>query len=109
MGIEARTQISSIEIFAGDAIEAGQIHKKNANVAVALALSSGTLDVPLARLVADPQLTLNIHEITVTGPAGNMHIRIENRPMDDNPKTSYVTSASIVAAIKSLLAPIRFG
>ncbi|WP_312037337.1 aspartate dehydrogenase domain-containing protein [Mesorhizobium caraganae] len=109
MGIEAGTQTGPIEIFAGDAIGAGQTHKNNANVAVALALSSGTLDVPLARLVADPQLTLNTHEITVTGPAGTMHIRIENRPMDDNPKTSYVTSASIVAAIKNLLSPIRFG
>lgn len=109
MGIEAGTQNGPIEIFAGDAIGAGHTHKNNANVAVALALSSGTLDVPLARLIADPLLTLNTHEITVTGPAGNMYIRIENRPMHDSPKTSYVTGASIVAAIKNLLAPIRFG
>ncbi|OWK24903.1 hypothetical protein AJ87_17105 [Rhizobium yanglingense] len=87
MGIELEAQTKQIEIFAGDAITAGQAHRNNANVAVALALTSSALGVPQASLVADPHLTLNTHEITVTGPAGNMHIRIENRPMADNPKT----------------------
>ncbi|AAB89415.1 aspartate dehydrogenase [Archaeoglobus fulgidus] len=86
-------------IFEGSASEAAQKFPKNLNVAATLSIASGK-DVKV-RLVAD-EVEENIHEILVRGEFGEMEIRVRNRPMRENPKTSYLAALSVTRILRNL-------
>ena len=50
------------------------------------------------RVVADPTVARNTHEVAISGAAGEAFMRFENRPSADNPKTSAITALSLVSA-----------
>jgi aspartate dehydrogenase len=51
------------------------------------------------RLVADPTVAGNVHEIAFRAACADVTIRIEGRPAPDNPKTSATTGWSLAQAI----------
>lgn len=90
--------------YEGSAAEAARRFPKNANVAATVALAGLGFDGTRVRLVADPTVAGNVHEIAFRAACADVTIRIEGRPSPDNPKTSATTGWSLAQAILSRFA-----
>jgi aspartate dehydrogenase len=88
-----------VNIFEGDARAAALAYPKNANVAATLALAGPGFAATEVRLVADPGIARNVHEIAVRAGAADFEIRIEGHPSPDNPRTSLATVYSLAREI----------
>jgi aspartate dehydrogenase len=79
------------------------------NIAAVLSLAGAGFDKTRLRVVADPTIDKNIHEIRASGPTGTMTIAMENVPIPSNPKTSWQAALSSVAILKHLAEPMWVG
>ncbi|MBB4234759.1 aspartate dehydrogenase [Rhizobium esperanzae] len=86
-------------IFDGTALEASRRYPKNANVTAAVALAGVGFDNTKVTLIADPASMSNIHQVEAHGAFGRFSISLENRPLPDNPKTSWLAALSIEQSI----------
>lgn len=96
-------------IFAGTAKDAIVNYPKNANIAIIVALSGIGVEKTEVKIIADPAVTKNTHTLEAEGVFGKLELTLENAPSPNNPKTSYLTSLSILSALKSLDRTILFG
>lgn len=92
---------SAHTFFEGTARAAADAYPQNANVAVITALAGIGLDHTTIALVADPAATVNSHSVTAEGDFGRMAIRLDNRPLATNPKSSEMTALSLVRLIET--------
>lgn len=95
-------------IFEGSAAEAVKAFPANVNVAATLCLAAREGEV-LVRIIADPEIKVNRHEIVVEGDFGQITTQVENFPSPSNPKTSYLAALSAIATLRSIVEPIKIG
>ena len=96
-------------VFDGSAEAVVKAFPQNTNVAAALTLASGVPSRQTrVRVVADPTIRVNIHEVEVLGDCGRLLCRIESRP-SANPKTSELAVRSAIASVRRLLEPVSIG
>ncbi|MCQ0969896.1 aspartate dehydrogenase [Paracoccus sp. TK19116] len=85
--------------YEGSAAEAARDYPKNANVTAAVALAGIGFDRTRVRLIADPTTRTNSHQLEVQGAFGRFAITIENNPLPENPKTSWLAALSVAEAV----------
>jgi len=97
---------SAAVFFEGTAREAAARFPQNANVAVISALAGLGLDRTQVRLVADPAAVRNGHSLHAEGDFGVMDMKIENRPLATNPKSSEMTALNLVRMVENRIRPL---
>ena len=102
----ARFKVESIShkrvIYEGSAGDAVKKFPTNVNVAAALSLAGLGIDATKVKIIADPSISINQHEITAKGKFGEINIVVRNRPSPNNPKTSYLAILSAIECIRSI-------
>jgi len=97
------------QIYEGPAIEAAALFPANINVAVTLSLAGIGPEKTLVRVIADPTITQNIHEIVAEGATGKITVRVENLASPTNPKTSWIAALSANEKLKQIVNPMSLG
>ncbi|MFE3454225.1 aspartate dehydrogenase domain-containing protein [Nonomuraea sp. NPDC059194] len=91
-----------VEVMRGPAREIAAAFPKSTNVAAAVALAVGSLDLVEAVVVADPAATLTSHVIEAHGASGDYRFEIRNHPSTDNPASSRIVPYAVLSAIEEL-------
>lgn len=92
--------------FEGSAAEAATTFPQNANVAATTSLAGIGMERTRVRLVADPKAVENMHSIRAHGAFGTLEIRLQNRPLATNPKSSEMTALNLVRLIENRTNPL---
>jgi|MudIll2142460700_1097286.scaffolds.fasta_scaffold74058_1 aspartate dehydrogenase len=108
-GLSLEGLVGPLTIFEGPAREAVRHFPVNLNVAASLSLAGIGAEATIVKVVADPGLTSNVHEVEVEGEFGHLFVRLENVPSPDNPKTSYLAALSALALLKRITEPVQLG
>lgn len=96
-------------LYEGPARDGVRKYPKNVNVASTLSLAGIGLDKTKLRIIADPSVDKNIHEIKLRGDFGEFTVREENIPSLENPKTSYLAVLSAIATLKKINEVVQIG
>jgi aspartate dehydrogenase len=98
----------SRELFSGTAREAALRFPANVNVVAAVSLAGIGLDRTEARVLADPSVVRNTHDVEVEGAFGRLRLTMENTP-SDNPKTGRIVALSVARALRAYSEAIVVG
>jgi aspartate dehydrogenase len=104
LGVSVDKETILYEGKAGDAVLKFPM---NINVAAALSLACGReIDV---KIIADPSVDRNMHEVHVVGDFGDITTITQNIRCTLNPKTSVIAAYSAIKLLKSLNETLRIG
>jgi aspartate dehydrogenase len=98
-----------VKVFAGSAREAALAFPKHFNVAVTLALAGIGFERTRIEVWAEAGLPGAIHKVVVEADDIELELQSRNRPSATNPRTSRAVAPSILAALRSLVAPVQIG
>jgi aspartate dehydrogenase len=96
-------------VYEGPADEAMRLFPKNVNIAASLAIAGLGTSQTRVRIVADPALTRNAHELDVRGDFGTLTLKVENEPSPRNPASSHLASLSAIALLRQVANPLKVG
>ena len=96
-------------LYQGPARDCVKKFPQNINIAAALSLAGVGFDATLIRIMADPTVEYNTHEIHCKGSAGRFSVLLENIPVPENPKTTYMACLSTLATLKNIRSFYRAG
>lgn len=104
LGISAETETVLYEGNAKDAVEKFPM---NINVAATLSIACGKeVDV---KIIADPSVDRNSHEIHIVGDFGELKTTTHNMRCSMNPKTSVLAAYSAIKLLKNLNGNLQIG
>ncbi|MEJ5083361.1 aspartate dehydrogenase [Ochrobactrum sp. MYb379] len=103
LGLDPENVREAVVLYEGDAIRAAELYPRNLNAGLTIALAAG-VERTAVRVVADPTVSLNTHEIEARSSFGEAFMRFANLPSPDNPKTSAITAASLLTEVTRYLA-----
>ncbi len=107
LGLPARPD-APVALFEGHARDAAARYPANLNVAATLALAGPGFEDTEVAVVVDAEAAGNTHSVTVESAFGTLRLAVANRPSPDNPKTSWIVSRSLLAAIEQHFATVVF-
>jgi aspartate dehydrogenase len=96
-------------LYEGWATEAVVKFPQNVNVAATISLAGVGPKKTKVRIIADPTIDRNIHEIQARGAFGSFEIRLVNNPSPDNPKTSFLACLSVISLLKRTQDTVQIG
>jgi len=96
-------------LFEGPARDCVKEFPQNINIGAALSLAGIGFDQTQIRILADPTVTRNTHEIECKSRAGQFKMVLENVPDPDNPKTTLMACFSVLATLKNVRSHYRVG
>ena len=103
-----RSPAKAVKVFEGSAGEAASAFPRHFNVAIALSLGGIGFDRTTVEIWVDPDIGGAIHTVEVDAEDIGLTMQSRNRP-SANPRTSRIVSPSILAALRSLVAPVLVG
>jgi aspartate dehydrogenase len=108
-GVDLDHLIEPLVVYEGKATEAVAKFPQNVNVAATVSLAGVGPEKTRVRVIADPAIDRNIHEIQARGAFGSFSIRLSNNPSPDNPKTSLLACLSVLSLLKSIQGTVQLG
>ncbi|MEH7333886.1 aspartate dehydrogenase [Neobacillus drentensis] len=96
-------------MFEGSAHEAIELFPKNINVSIILSLAGLGPDKTVVKIISDPAARKNSHSIEAAGSFGKLSLVVENDPMPNNPRTSYLAALSVLSVLKNKDAVVKVG
>ena len=96
-------------VFTGYAREAALAYPESVNVTAAVSLAGLGLDRTEVRIIADPGVNRNQHEIEAEGAFGRLKFEIQGIPTAENPRTGRLVAMSIVNTLLALRSPVIIG
>jgi aspartate dehydrogenase len=108
---EAAAVVASGEprlLYEGPAREATKRFPENVNVVAAVSVAGLGLDRTTSRVLADPTVERNTHEVHASGAFGSIDLVVRNVP-GPNPKTGRIVGPSVVRALRRLRSPVVVG
>jgi aspartate dehydrogenase len=97
-----KTNTEEATVYEGTAEEAARQFPREMNVAATLALTVKPAKVQV-RVVSDPKVTRNTHEINVKWRYGEMQLRFANDPHPDNPHTSALAAWAAIKLLQTIM------
>ena len=91
---------SACELFRGSAREGALRFPESINVAAAVSLAGIGLDRTEVKVIADPTVESNMHEVVAKGAFGELCFEIRNVPTEDNPRTGRLVAMSVLHALR---------
>ncbi len=97
-----RSNTEAETVYEGVAEEAAKRFPREMNVAATLALTVKPAKVKV-KVISDPSVSRNTHEIQVKWRFGEMQLRFANEPHPENPHTSALAAWSAIKLLQTLL------
>lgn len=98
-----------VDVFEGTAREAALRFPQNANVAATVALAGMGFEETRVRLLADPDLQVNEHEIQAQGNFGRFDLVVRGNPQVNQPRTSTLVAMSLARCLMHRQLAMTFG
>jgi aspartate dehydrogenase len=98
-----------VRVFQGTAREAAAAFPRHFNVAAALSLAGVGFERTEVEVWADAGIEGAVHNVTVDADDIRLDLTSRNRPSETNPRTSRAVGPSVLAALRSLVAPVQVG
>ncbi len=102
-GIDLMNLKEPVVIFEGQAKEAAVLFPKNLNVSTTVSVAGIGTERTKVKLIADPAITVNRHELKFQGRFGECTCVVSNSPSMTNPKTSYLAALSAIATLRKIV------
>jgi aspartate dehydrogenase len=89
----------SAVLYDGPAREGVRRFPENVNVAAAVSLAGLGFDRTTLRVISDPSVARNMHDVVARGYFGELRLEMRNIPSDANPKTGRIVALGVAKAL----------